>query len=278
VRKALNDARADVARLERRNAELAHKAEVSAPRQPRVADDAQLRADLAALARRERLAQSQAMSMRLALTAAHAELHAHRQHAARAGASRGTPPAAAHAASIGGWELVECVPGLEPSASGANAAARMPEAMLARVRGVTYRMSRVRIKEIGPAITGALPADDAAALQTGAERDDGTGSTTHKARARPATAHAASRTPASVQMRHPSLSAAPMPSALAVRQHAGELMMGSRSPASGLFSEAAQSRPRTSAGEHRPRTPAQTLSVHALHHERHMGQLANRRN
>jgi hypothetical protein len=77
-------------------------------------------------------------------------------------------------------------------------------------------------------------------------------------------------------MRHPSLSAAPMPSSFAVRQHAGKLM-GS-SPAAALFSDAgAQGRPRTPAGEQRPRTPAQALTVHALRHERHVltGQLAD---
>ncbi|KAG8459058.1 hypothetical protein KFE25_002465 [Diacronema lutheri] len=168
VRHAIEGAHAQSDRLEGRVGKLAialasaAKA-ARAPRQPAPTDasaDADRRRaheQLAALARREQRAQAQSVQLRLALTAAHAELEAHRQ-----GARRGGPDA--HCAATGGWmgglsgyELVQLCPPLQPPGA-ADTSPPMPETLLAHPRltssvAVLRRVDKVR--DATPALSAA---------------------------------------------------------------------------------------------------------------------------
>lgn len=182
VRQALEAARVENGRLAAQVAELTRDlAKSGGPRRPRRPHTAgasgeaerRLREDMAALGRREQRAQEQAVHLRLALAAAHAELEAHRQQAHRQGSARdrglgrgggdGTREGRSSATPAGwsagllGWELVELLPPLQPSLHGQ---ADMPEALVARVRGVPYRLTKLSRKaEVAAALSASLLAE-----------------------------------------------------------------------------------------------------------------------
>lgn len=142
VRQAIEGARAENCRLSARvhelSAALTRAGGAAGPRRPhsaaavRVEAGAGAREEAAAAARREERAAAQAAQLRLALAAAHAELEAHRQGAARGGGAH--RPARAG----GGWELVLLEPPLLPPP------AAMPACLVGHVRGVPYRLGRLR--------------------------------------------------------------------------------------------------------------------------------------
>jgi hypothetical protein len=60
---------------------------------------------------------------------------------------------------VAGWELVELIPGLDPSIADGSASA-MPDVLLARVRGVPFQLKRVRARaDMKAALSAALESE-----------------------------------------------------------------------------------------------------------------------
>jgi len=121
-----------------------------------------LHGELGALRLKEGRAQAKTVQLRLALAASHAELEAHRTMAVRGDKRRGSEGEGARTgwtSGLSGMELVELMPPLEAKA-GSSTAADMPESLIAHVRGVPYRLSKLTNKvEMMASLLSSLPAD-----------------------------------------------------------------------------------------------------------------------
>jgi hypothetical protein len=247
--------------------------------------------EMLALGRYEQRAQAQLVSLRLALTAAHAELQAHRQNALGATTTTTTTTAAAAAATtaagatqrpataggqgggwasgVAGWELVELIPGLDPTIEGRDgSASAMPDSLLARLRGVPYRLTRVRARaEMEAVLSAALESERSRQLAQLLASGSATASW------RPA-AHAPSRLVrvSSAQLRRAPQSQPPIPSSVAVLRRTDAI-----SSASPILTAAAKlaatQRPATSGDRS---LEAKSITAEALRHERQLltGELA----